>query len=132
MRKKQYKKMKKQLNNNLSSLIRTSIYPQTTQPSSPSWKRPIYLKFFVFFNVGHFFSTLDNVFFQISSCETIKFKRTNVEIKNTFNYVSIHNTECQSDIERARQRRLLRSFQHLFPYASHNRPTPVTTAKWPL
>ena len=36
-----------------------------------------------------------------------------MEITNTFNYVSIHNTECQSDIERARQRRLLRSFQHL-------------------
>ena len=57
-----------------------------------------------------FYSTLDNVFFQISSCETTKFKRTSVEIKNTFNYVSIHNIECQTDIERARQRRLLRSF----------------------
>ena len=57
-----------------------------------------------------FYSTLDNVFFQISSCETTKFKRTKVEIKNTFNYVSIHNIECQTDIERARQRRLMRSF----------------------
>ena len=42
------KKMKKQLNKNLISLIRTSIYPQTTQPSSPAWKIPIYLKCFVF------------------------------------------------------------------------------------
>ena len=41
------KKMKKQLNKNLSSLIKTSSIHQTTQPSSPAWKRPIYLKFFV-------------------------------------------------------------------------------------
>ena len=34
---------------------------------------------------GSFFSTLDNVFFQISSCETTKFKTTIVEIKNTLN-----------------------------------------------
>ena len=36
------------------------------------------------------------------------------------------------DIERARQRHHLRSSQHLFTYAPHNRPTPVTTPKWPL
>ena len=36
------------------------------------------------------------------------------------------------DIERARQRHHLRSFQRLFTYAPHNRPSPVTTPKWPL
>ena len=62
--------MKKQLNKNLSSLIRTSIYPQTTQPSSPAWKRPIYLICFV--------SSMWDIFqyshFQISSCKQLNSK----------------------------------------------------------
>ena len=51
--------MKKQLNKNLSCIIRTSSIRQTTQPSSPAWKRPIYLKFFVFpMKCGSFFIVL--------------------------------------------------------------------------
>ena len=53
------KKIKKQLNKNLSCIIRTSSIRQTTQPSSPAWKRPIYLKFFVFpMKCGSFFIVL--------------------------------------------------------------------------
>lgn len=123
-----------------------SSWTKTLVPSlePPSIRRPLSRVFnyprgedlftlnVLFSQCGSFFSTLDNVFFQISSCETTKFKRTSVEVKNTFNYVSIHNIECQSDIERVQQRHLLRSFQHLFTYAPHNRPSPVTTPKWPL
>ena len=130
MRKKQYKKMKKQLNNNLSSLIRTSVYPQTTQPSSPSWKRPIYLKFFVFFNVGHFLVLWITFSFRSRHAKQLNSKEQTWKLK-------IHSIMSQFttlnvraiDIERARQRHHLRSFQHLFTYAPHNRTSPVTTPK---
>ena len=69
------KKMKKQLNKNLSCIIRTSSIRQTTQPSSPAWKRPIYLNFFVFpMQCGSFFITMDNLFFQIASCKQLNSK----------------------------------------------------------
>ena len=69
------KKIKKQLNKNLSCIIRTSSIRQTTQPSSPAWKRPIYLKFFVFrMQCGSFYSTMDNLFFQIASCKQLNSK----------------------------------------------------------
>ena len=41
------KKMKMQLNKNPSCLNTTASFRQTTPPSSPAWKRPIYLKFLV-------------------------------------------------------------------------------------
>lgn len=76
-----------------------SSWTKTLVPSlePPSIRRPLSRVFnsprgedlftlnVLFSQCGSFFSTLDNVFFQISSCETTKFKRTSVEIKNTFN-----------------------------------------------
>ena len=76
------KKMKKQLNKNLSCLIRTSSIRQTTRPSSPAWKRPIYLKFFVFpMQVIFQYSGLDNLFFQISSCKQLNSKEQTWKLK---------------------------------------------------
>ena len=55
--------MKKQLNENFTSLIRTSIYPQ-------GYKSDHAAKFNVFFSqCWSFLSARDNFFFQISSCK---------------------------------------------------------------
>ena len=88
---------------------------------------------FCFLNVGHFLVLWITFSFRSRHAKQLNSKEQTWKLK-------IHSIMSQFttlnvraiDIERARQRHHLRSFQRLFTYAPHNRPSPVTTPKWPL